>query len=87
MLKIRKKDYLPETLSDYFSRIAGVVFLELRFDFFILLFKDLLQFWKNKMNVGLRELGRVLLHILHSILICVNQDELVFVELDICSDV
>ena len=39
------------------------------------------------MNVGLRELGRVLLHILHSILICVNQDELVFVELDICSDV
>ena len=47
--------YSPENTGGDFSDVARIMLLEVGFNFFVLLLKNLLQFRKNKMNVGLRE--------------------------------
>lgn len=69
------------------SLVTRIVLLEVGFNFFVFLFQNSLQFWKNKLNVGLGKVCGVLFHVIHGIFIRVNQNKLEVVERHISTDV
>lgn len=64
-----------------------IKFLELCFDCFVFFLQDMLEFRQNKLNVGLREFRRVFLHVNDGVFISVDQNKIVVMECDICTNV
>lgn len=77
----------PENIARDSSLVTRIVLLEVGFNFFVFLFQNSLQFWKNKLNVGLGKVCGVFFHVIHGIFIRVNQNKLEVVERHISTDV